>query len=382
MRSLCLRLFLLVLSVGSHEAIGAHRNSPPEPDLRPERHLHQRRDFGMPVQPDPSKPFQPEFVEQRKIDELVVDGVCRSEYFSGLYNGVKIAGLVGCVLPRELLLTGHDYRIRMPAEVANQPLDKAEIFKRGVGKILLIKAAFSRELSNEEIAKLPASELARAKALRDQGQPVVLEYLSRGSGVAIGGWEILFVMTNCHVVNKSRDNEPFQAAGGIKIVDRSHRVREARLEAAYPAIDLCILTVKNADPLEEPEYKSADPYRIEHAFYYNGSVTGIRPYYDLQVGEPVFAIGNPVPAPEAPDLLTWSFSDGVITGLRDDTDLGGGLRSDVIQHNALINHGSSGGALFDQFGNLIGITQGQIGSEGFNLAIPADLPWVLYGKAR
>ncbi len=114
-------------------------------------------------------------------------------------------------------------------------------------------------------------------------------------------------------------------------------------------------------------------------------VRGVRYYYDLKVGETVYSIGNPVPTQKglATAHLNWSFSDGIITALRDDTRLGK-VEADVIQTNALITDGNSGGALFDEYGNLIGITQGAFSEEtpGFNIALPADLLWILYGNVR
>lgn len=103
-------------------------------------------------------------------------------------------------------------------------------------------------------------------------------------------------------------------------------------------------------------------------------IAGIRPFSDLKVGETVYAIGNPSPGPET--TLTWSFTHGVISGLRAD---------ETIQIDAVITHGNSGGGLFDECGNLIGITafgfkttQGQ----GYNFAIAADKIWKRYAAGR
>jgi S1-C subfamily serine protease len=78
------------------------------------------------------------------------------------------------------------------------------------------------------------------------------------------------------------------------------------------------------------------------------------------VGSKVFAIGNPLG-------LDRSLSDGIVSGLRQMD--GQGV---VIQHTAPISDGSSGGALFDDTGAVLGLTVASI-QEGQNLnfAIPA-----------
>ena len=70
---------------------------------------------------------------------------------------------------------------------------------------------------------------------------------------------------------------------------------------------------------------------------------------DLQVGQKVFAIGNPFG-------LDWSLTTGIVSAL--DRSLTGDS-GDVIQHlvqtDAAINPGNSGGPLLDSAGRLIGM---------------------------
>jgi len=77
----------------------------------------------------------------------------------------------------------------------------------------------------------------------------------------------------------------------------------------------------------------------------------------LNVGEKVFAIGNP-------SGLGWSISDGILSGFRTNNE------SEVIQFTAPISAGSSGGGLFNSDGNLIGIITSQIrDAQNLNFAI-------------
>ncbi|MES5486846.1 serine protease [Bradyrhizobium sp. INPA03-11B] len=376
MRSLLLLFFIAAFSVDAHWTMAANSTR-----LRHDRELHTRHGFDFPAQPDPSKPFAPDLFEQRKINDLIVDGVCRSSFFSGTHDGKSIAALVGCALPQGLVVESQGYRIRMPAKLAEQPLDKAELFERKAHTVFLIATSFQRPWTEEEIAKLRPDQQEKARAQLRNGVPA--NWSAFGSGVAIGGYQEQLVMTNCHVIDRARIGEPFESVAEIKVINRANTKRDARLIAAYSKVDLCILSVENAVILspEDAAAKPNDPYRMDHLFYHNVDVSGIRLYYDLKVGEPVFAIGSPVPVPSEPDAVSWSFSEGIIAGLRDDTILGPNRRADVIQHTALTTHGSSGGALFDRFGNLIGITQGSYSeaTPGFNIAIPADSLWVIYG---
>jgi len=82
---------------------------------------------------------------------------------------------------------------------------------------------------------------------------------------------------------------------------------------------------------------------------------------DLAVGAKVYAIGTP-------KGLELTFSEGIVSGLRDS---GEGYR--VVQTSAAISPGSSGGGLFDDRGRLIGITTFKIGGgENLNFALPIN----------
>ena len=66
------------------------------------------------------------------------------------------------------------------------------------------------------------------------------------------------------------------------------------------------------------------------------------------VGAPVVAIGNPLG-------LTYSVSSGVVSGLDREAKTDSGQLSGLIQFDASVNPGSSGGPLLDAKGNVIGI---------------------------
>jgi len=82
------------------------------------------------------------------------------------------------------------------------------------------------------------------------------------------------------------------------------------------------------------------------------------PTLNTRVGQKVYALGNP-------RGLENTISDGIISGLR---TING---QDVIQHTAPISPGSSGGALVDSRGLLLGMNSWQLqDSQNLNFAIP------------
>jgi S1-C subfamily serine protease len=97
---------------------------------------------------------------------------------------------------------------------------------------------------------------------------------------------------------------------------------------------------------------------------------------DLQVGQKVFAIGNPFG-------LDHTLTTGIISGLgRQITSISGRPIRDVIQTDAAINPGNSGGPLLDSAGRLIGMNtaiatppgvgEGQGFNVGVGFAVPVD----------
>jgi S1-C subfamily serine protease len=89
----------------------------------------------------------------------------------------------------------------------------------------------------------------------------------------------------------------------------------------------------------------------------------------VQVGDPVVAIGNPF-------SLTRTATAGIVSAVQRTIDAPNGLSIDhVIQTDAAINHGNSGGPLLNSRGDVIGVNaQIQAGSSGGNLGIGFAIP--------
>ena len=153
-----------------------------------------------------------------------------------------------------------------------------------------------------------------------------------GSAVAITD---KLAVTNCHVVEAARDEIYLGAAS-------SDSVEQATLIAADYEADRCVIGVHSMD---------LKP------------VAGIRAFDSLEVGEAVYAIGNPL-------RLERTLSDGLLSAKRVIAE------RHYLQTTAAISPGSSGGGLFDVRGNLIGVTTFTIkGGQNINFAIPAEDFW-------
>jgi hypothetical protein len=82
----------------------------------------------------------------------------------------------------------------------------------------------------------------------------------------------------------------------------------------------------------------------------------------IQVGEEVVTIGNPLG-------LELTVSNGIVSGIRTDEQ----NADKVLQITAPISHGSSGGPLFNMFGEVVGINAMFLeGGESLNFAIPIN----------
>ena len=71
---------------------------------------------------------------------------------------------------------------------------------------------------------------------------------------------------------------------------------------------------------------------------------------NVNVGDPVVAIGNPL------GELTFSLTSGAVSALDREVTFSGGITMNLIQTDCAINSGNSGGALFNLYGEVIGIT--------------------------
>ena len=162
---------------------------------------------------------------------------------------------------------------------------------------------------------------------RGQGRPGE----SLGSGVVFTGDG--FLLTNAHVVGTS-------ANGTAEFSDGTSA--PFRVVGADPLSDLAVLRADGPTP-EPAELGEADT---------------------LKVGQLVVAVGNPLG-------LAGSVTAGVVSALGRSLPARGRVIEDVIQTDAALNPGNSGGALADAEARVVGINTAVAG-VGLGMAVPVN----------
>lgn len=165
-------------------------------------------------------------------------------------------------------------------------------------------------------------------------------FASRGSGSGVIVDPNGTIITNAHVV-RNADEVGVELNNGLTY--------RGEVVAIDPSRDLAVVKI-DAEGLTAVEL---------------GSST------DLRVGQPVIAIGNPLALDGGPSVST-----GIISALDRNVRGDNEALNGVIQTDAAITQGSSGGALLDAQGRLVGITTAvgvsRIGIEGIGFAVPVE----------
>jgi len=173
----------------------------------------------------------------------------------------------------------------------------------------------------------------------------------QGSGVLLDDSGL--VITNWHVIAPVLLGERRGRSYGVLVKLRDGRERKARVLSSTPTRDLALLQLQ----LEGDE--RVQPIEIGRSS-------------DLMIGETVIAIGNPQ-----------GHANTVTSGVLSATGRSIQVRApdgvvrayeDLLQTDAAINQGNSGGALLDITGRLVGINNAMsAGAENIGFAIPMDV---------
>ena len=160
-----------------------------------------------------------------------------------------------------------------------------------------------------------------------------------GTGVIVS--QDGYVVTNNHVIENAK-------ALTVQLTD--DRVLSATLVGKDSISDLAVLHI-NAPHLVAAEFGDSD---------------------SLRVGDTVAAIGDPLGVD-----LRGTMTDGIVSAINRDVTMGGRTMT-LIQTNAALNSGNSGGPLINCYGQVIGINTMKIGTftnqagvEGLGFAIPS-----------
>lgn len=147
------------------------------------------------------------------------------------------------------------------------------------------------------------------------------------------------VVTNFHVVDGAEQVE-------VALADHTHW--RARLVGIAPEKDLAVLRIDAPAEKLEP-LPVADSTRV-------------------RVGQTVLAVGNPFG-------FDHTLTTGIVSALGRTVDSPSGVRiHDVIQTDAAINPGSSGGPLIDSRGRLVGVNTAIYGTSGSSAGVGFAIP--------
>lgn len=182
-----------------------------------------------------------------------------------------------------------------------------------------------------------AEEFARRFGLPVPGTPEGdgMEQTGVGTGFVISAEGD--IVTNHHVVDGAE-------VVTVKLTDGTSL--EAEIVGTDPATDLALIRVTSDAALPHVEWGDSDA---------------------LRVGQNVVAIGNPFG-------LGNTVTSGIVSALG--RDINSGPMDDYIQTDAAINRGNSGGPLFNEAGEVVGINTAILsptgGSVGIGFAVPSD----------
>lgn len=168
-----------------------------------------------------------------------------------------------------------------------------------------------------------------------------------GSGIIIS--EDGYILTNNHIVSTSSDNSFYEVSEATKVTvtlfgDKTEY--EAKIIGTDEQTDLAVIKIDKTG-LTKAEFADSD---------------------NIKVGEFAMAVGNPLG-------LESTITCGVISAVNREVTDSDGKTYTLIQTDAAINAGNSGGALVNSQGQVIGINTLKLegdGIEGMGFAIPIN----------
>ena len=199
----------------------------------------------------------------------------------------------------------------------------------------------AEEKSNIELFRLssPSVVYITRLAMRRDGFSLNLFEIPQGTGSGFVWNDQGHVITNFHVI---------QGAGALRVTLADNSEWDARVVGRAPDQDLAVLFINAPRDRLKP--------------------IAIGQSANLQVGQRVFAIGNPFG-------LDQTLTTGIISALgREINAVSGRKISGVIQTDAAINPGNSGGPLLDSAGRLIGVNTAIFSPSGSNAGIGFAVP--------
>lgn len=192
-------------------------------------------------------------------------------------------------------------------------------------------------LSISQIASIVSPSVVEVTTETISTNPFFPQYVQDGAGSGVIISEDGYIITNAHVIS---------GASQIKVRTSDKTEYEAELIGSDSKSDIAVLKIEAAG--------------LTPAVVGNSD--------NLVVGEFTLAVGNPM------GTLGGTVTNGIISALNRDITVQGQTMN-LLQTNAAVSPGNSGGGLFNEKGELIGIVNAKSaeeGAEGLGFAIPVN----------
>jgi len=271
----------------------------------------------------------------------------RAAFVGGIVGAVVSAGVAYATVQLTDSTTTKTVTVEVPADAPGSTPSNAATTLPVAGTRLNEDTKVGLDLHGL-IDKVRPSVVAISVGVKDGSGGV--QALAAGSGVIISKDGL--VLTNAHVVEAEDQFGRAVANPTYTLKMHDGTVREATVLGAAPDFDVALMRLNDTSNLTPIELGDSG---------------------EIRVGDDVVAVGNALDLGDSPTI-----TKGIISALDRSLDVNSELTLyGLIQTDAPINHGNSGGALVDSFGRLIGINSAGIPDAqniGFAIAINSIKP--------
>ena len=293
----------------------------------------QRNRYGAPVSPingDASQQNQPQAVvplskkpKEKKQKKSVGFGVFAGVMACAVLLSTVLGAVGGALLVKHYGISSST----APVQVQSSTITAEQL-----------KAADSASFNAAAVAAVGMDSVVEITTeVVSRGNIIMGNYVSEGAGSGVIVTADGYIATNNHVIEGARK---------VTVRTRDGKEYNATIVGSDKKTDLAVLKIDGKD--------------LKAATYGTSS--------DLVVGQPVLAIGNPL------GELGGTVTEGIISALDRELQVEDQTMT-LLQTDASVNPGNSGGGLFDGEGTLVGIVNAKSsgsGVEGLGFAIPID----------
>lgn len=201
-----------------------------------------------------------------------------------------------------------------------------------------LQDATGSEMSVQEIADKAGDSVVEIKTEAVTSDAWLQEYVTEGAGSGVIIKSNGYILTNNHVID---------GASEVMVTLANDKEYSARVVGTDSANDVAVLKIKAT----------------------NLTAATLGNSKQMSVGDMAVVIGNPL------GTLGGSVSAGIVSSLNRDVTIDN-VSMSLIQTDASVNPGNSGGGMFNQYGQLIGIIVAKSSGsdvEGLGFAIPINV---------